>query len=91
MDNTANADIEAADQDQLDLIEDQQQFLPGYPTFDGFSQSLFESLIKATKLANELPDASEHSYYSATFRPFKQKMEQVRDYLVVCMSHLCCY
>lgn len=82
MENTLNADLEATDVDQLDLVED-PQFLPGFATLDSFSQSLFENLIKATKLANELPDASEHSYYSATFRPFKQKMEQV------CNVHVC--
>jgi hypothetical protein len=72
------------------LVEGNSEFLSGFKTFDAFSQTLFETLIKATKIANELPDFDEHAYYASTFRPFKLKMDQVLNgpFLSVCVCKL---
>ena len=40
---------------------------------DQFTQQLFEKLITATKISNNLPSEEDYQYY-ASFKPFKSEM-----------------
>ncbi len=50
-------------------------FNNGEANLDEFTQQLFEKLINATQVSNNLPSEDEYQYY-ASFKPFKNKMSE---------------
>lgn len=56
--------------------ETPKEFLPGFESYDAFSNDFTAKLIQVIRQSNGLPEEQDHKYYS-TFKPYKQKMSDL--------------